>query len=215
MATAQVWAARVGVSTPRRPKKLTEKLRQLAISRLRKGAPKEQVAQLVHVSIQSITMLLRTEPGLHDTWKMAVFRRRRHQARETWTIASQANRPTIPSELRARYPAEYAWLHRNDRAWFTNALGILNGCRRTNNSKIDWNERDVRLAQAVLGVRNSHEAQQGSNLALPDLCNQIPELKGRLSKLGYLPKTQAALAQVLGKPKRVAKPNSCQASGHG
>jgi transposase len=60
VATAMAWAAEAGIRTPRRPKHFTADKRSLAISRLMRGQDKARVAEATGVSIQTITLLLRT-----------------------------------------------------------------------------------------------------------------------------------------------------------
>ena len=206
VATAMAWGALGGRSPRRRPKKLTEGLRELVIRRLREGTPKVEVAELVHVSVQTITSLLRTEPGLHEAWKNAAFCRVQREARRKWARAIHGTRLSTVSDLRSRHPAEYAWLYRNDRAWLTSSSQHLPDRPLSNHSKSDWKGRDDRLAQAVLVICRQHVEQHNSDrLTLSELCNQIPELKGRLSKMDHLRRTQDAVSHALGRRKRRAK----------
>ena len=68
-----------------RAKSLTEDRVRLATLRLRQGADKSKVAAAVSMSVETITRLLRTAPGLHVAWRFARMERQRRVARAAWT----------------------------------------------------------------------------------------------------------------------------------
>jgi len=200
VATAMAWLAQVGDSIARRPKKLTSELRERALNRLRRGASKQSIAVMAGVSIQSVTLLLRTEPGLQQEWHDAVFARRQRNARRSWTRSAARLGLATPKALRQLQPAVFAWLYRNDRAWLLDFATSLGTAPRSNNPSVRWDERDFHLAREVrvaaldLASRDPNRAMK-----LSMLCDEVRELKSRLSSLDRLPLTRAALASVVGR----------------
>lgn len=200
VATAMAWAASSGLQSQRRPKKLKADLLPKAIALLRRGSSKESVASAVSVSIETVTRLLRTTPGLQETWHQVRKERQRHTYRVAWQrTAAQLARPTA-SEVRSMQPAAFAWLYRHDRAWLEEFAAQLSRCPRSNNASVRWDERDSELARGVQhSAARLAEASGASRVRLAQLCDAIPELKGRLSKLDLLPLTRSALRIAIGK----------------
>lgn len=197
-ATAMAWLADVGISTPRRPKKLDPDRRHWAVQRLMRGASKVSVATTSGVSIETITLLLRSEPGLQSAWHDAKFQKAQRVARRSWhRTASRLSAPTS-KQLRDLQPAVFAWLYRNDRAWLQSfALG-LERVPRSNNACIKWDERDRALAHAVREAAvNIRTRSPQRNLNLSHLCDEVAQLRARLSSLDRLPLTRSTISEVV------------------
>lgn len=196
VATAMAWAAESGFHTPRRAKLFTLSRRKNAIQMLQHGSSKENVAGAASVSVQTITLLLRTEPGLRSDWNQAKFERGQKESRASWTRMANKLQPISGHSLRKLLPAVFAWLYRNDRNWLEDFNSSLPRAERTNNSNIRWDARDANYSQAVdTAALAVHLAQPGRRIRLADLCNRIPDLKARLSDLDQLPLTHAAIAR--------------------
>lgn len=200
VATAMVWLAEAGIATPRRPKKLSADRRHWVIQRLMRGASKLSVAATAGVSMETITLLLRCEPGLQSAWRGAKFRKTQNIARRSWQRTSCRLASPTSKLLRELQPAVFAWLYRNDRAWLQAfALG-LESAPRSNNAGVKWDERDRALSHAVreaaLKLRTMHSI---SSLNLSLLCDEVAHLKPRLSNLDRLPLTRAAIWAVTGR----------------
>ena len=196
VATAMAWAAEAGFHTPRRAKLFTPSRRKNAIQMLQHGSSKEDAAHAANVSIQTITLLLRTEPGLRTDWNKAKFDRFQKESKTSWTRMANKLQPLSGHALRKLLPAVFSWLYRNDRNWLEVFNANLPHCVKSNNSNIRWDERDATYSQAVdIAALAVHLAQPARRIRLADLCNRIPELKARLSDLDRLPLTQAAIAR--------------------
>lgn len=199
VATAMAWLAKAGVSIARRPKKLTPEVRERAVRRLRRGASKQSVSAMADVSVQTVTLLLRTEPGLQRAWHEAMFAKRQRIARRSWARSSALLVSATPKALRQLQPAVFAWLYRNDRAWLSDFAESLGSARRSNNSAIKWDERDRLLALSVRkAALDLATREPGCRVKLSRLCDEIRELKPRLSSLDRLPLTRTALSEVVG-----------------
>ena len=196
VATAMAWAAEVGVQSPKRAKFFSLARREIAIQMLSNGGSKEEAATAVGVSIQTITLLLRTEPGLRAKWNQVKFDRAQKVARASWKRMAKSLHPISAHSLRRLKPAEFAWLYRNDRNWLEDFNSALPRPVRTNNSNIRWDARDVIFSQAIDAAALAlHLARPGNPIRLANLCNSIPELKARLSNLNQLPLTHAAITR--------------------
>ncbi len=198
--TAMVWAARAGIAIPRRPKLLDESARLRLRRDLQRGHDKQVVATKYGISIQTVTTTLRTQVGLHAAWKAAQFEAARRAARSAWQDAIHRQGHAGIKAVRTLVPAQYGWLYRNDRAWLTSTCAALPAARRSNNSQVDWDERDTALSEQVQRVllQLTQSAPKGK-VALWQVYQVIPELKAKLGSLHRLPLTQRALATVIGR----------------
>jgi len=202
VATAMAWLASAGIPTPRRPKKLTNDRRLWAINRLKRGASKESVACVLDMSIVTVTLILRSEPGLQSAWHSARFQKAQRVARKSWTrTAGRLAAPTAKA-LRQLQPAIFAWLYWNDRAWLQ-AFGAASFVKvpGSNNAGVRWDERDRALAHAIQAAALTISSETPkARLKLSHLCDRVPWLKQRLSNLDRLPLTRAAISDVIRRP---------------
>lgn len=198
--TAMSWAASAGIATPRRAKILKPEIRAALIRTLEQGVDKQIAADNFGVSVQTITTTLLTEVGLHARWKRVRFLKAQREARKAWKkTASKLAVPT-PQVLRDLQPAVFAWLYRNDRAWLETFSHRLEPGARSNHSMINWDQRDSEMAQAIkVSVLAWYENAPCARLTIARLCQRIPGLKRRLSRLDRMPLTRAALTKVSGR----------------
>ncbi|KQX22136.1 hypothetical protein ASD05_14385 [Variovorax sp. Root434] len=202
--TAIAWAAKAGISVVRRPKTLRPDKLSAVITDLRKGADKEIAAHRHGISVQTVTRLLRSEVGLRDIWQAARFRKYQKQARSNWS-AQIARAPEIGlTALRAKQPAAYAWLYRNDRDWLLEHSRQVRLPRtRGADSKVDWDSRDTALSAEVLRVAAAiADRMRRDHVELWRLYQAIPELKAKLGALDRLPLTRAAIESVTRRHRR-------------
>lgn len=200
VATAMAWAASAGKQVRRRPKKLTPELWTKAVALLRRGSAKVSVASSVGVSIETITRVLRTTPGLQEAWHHVRRERQRRGYRAAWERTARRLPTPSASTLRAMQPAAFAWLYRNDRAWLEEFAKTLANLPRSNNSRVRWDARDSELANQIQSAAIRLQESSGSlRLQLSQLCDEVPTLKGRLSRLDQLPLTRSALKIATGR----------------
>lgn len=193
VATGQAWAAAVGAHVPRRASLIVGDLRNRLVQSLREGVEKEDVANDFKISVSSVNRVLRTEAGLHETWRIARHEVRQHAMRKTWTraLTEAGGRPRL---ARALNPAAYAWLYRNDRTWLQ-CTNRAQERRRSNNSAVDWKYRDQQLSANIIRIASIIHAAGPKRVRLLDLLARLPLLKRNLRNLGRLPLTYRALAQ--------------------
>lgn len=194
VATAMAWAALEGIGSPHRPKALSANLRARLIQQLRYGADKTAVASSAKISVESVTRMLMTEPGLHAQWVAARFKKTLKQSRNSW----QKTRESLPSassnDWRKLNSAVYAWLYRNDRAWLQSSIRNRPKQATTLAKRRDWQARDEALAQAIrVAALDWHVMNPGKRLTLGSLCSAVDGLRQKMSALSKLPLAQKAI----------------------
>ncbi|MBO9687092.1 MAG: TniQ family protein [Mitsuaria chitosanitabida] len=195
--TVQAWAAKLGVESQRRPKLVKEAVRRALLERLRHGEDKSTAAAACGVSVQVVTRLLRSVPGLRQAWSSARHSKRKEECRLAWHQHCIAGAGAGVNFVRALVPEVYAWLYRNDRAWL-NANKPASLPPLTRRRTVDWGRRDEELRRSVLVAANKlREAGRDGPLRLWEIYQRVPELKARLSSLPKLPLTRQALWLVL------------------
>jgi transposase len=194
VATVMTWAAKEGIASPRRPKRLHLEIRKRLVRMLSHGADKIQVATEFGVSIQTITRVLMTEPGLSDLWSDVRFARAQKQACKTWLNAMNSFPRASSVQWRSLEPAAYAWLYRNDRSWLQEAIRSRPIPAQTSNWRRDWEERDEQFSQAVrLAGLNFSGTHPHKRLTLGELFSIVKGLREKQSVLHKMPRTQTAI----------------------
>lgn len=197
-ATAMVWATQAGITISRRPKKVTEDLRQKIIRKLNAGAAKRDIAEEHEISVVTVTHILRTEIGLHQQWQDACFRVKQNSTRKEWSQLLENNAIFGVKFIRVLSPSTYAWLYRHDREWLMMNSPEKKFDSREKRRPVKWDERDLALSkaieQAALQVQLSIGKQK---MMLWHLYQKVPELKAKIGHLKQLPVTVKTLDRVL------------------
>lgn len=190
--TAQAWAASAGFHPQRRPKVLKEQALRRLVAALQRGADKRASAQQLSVSVETVTNVLRTEPGLSTRWRAARLEAARTSARTAYADAIRSHPGSGVKTIRAVVPSAYAWLYRNDRAW----LASTNVDVRTLHSdaprrqRVDWNKRDRELRDELLRAAARAPAQAAGQ---QHIFEAVPELRAKQRSMRRLPLTKALL----------------------
>ncbi|WP_305063051.1 TnsD family Tn7-like transposition protein [Janthinobacterium sp. SUN176] len=205
VATGMAWATQLGIACERRPKKLVPTRRASLIEELLLGIDKAEAAVRYQISVGTVTHVLRTEIGLHATWKKIRLESTLNSARTSWSDLISENAGLGVKFIRKLEPALYAWLYRNDRHWLSEnsnprfnpdsaGIGIL---------RAPWNARDMALSSAITSaVLRLVPGLGRKQLRLWHLYQEIPELRAKLSALHRLPQTVIALDKALGRKSR-------------
>jgi hypothetical protein len=193
--TAMSWAAQMGISTPRRPKMLTEERHNAIIADLGRGESKDVIAKRYGISVQAVTRTLRTEVGLQQIWLDAKYQVAQGLAREKWMLAIRNNPHCGASGIRLLEPAAYAWLYRHNRAWLSQCMVSMPKSLPSNYHKMDWDSRDRCLAQLVQEAVAAIGAEMSvkRRINLQQIYLQVPELRPMLAQLVRLPLTHKAI----------------------
>jgi len=205
--TAQAWAASAGRSTPKRAKQLKDVRYTALLQDLRCGGDKVALAKKFEISVETVTRVLRTEVGLSMTWHQARWNAAQNDARARWTQALEQFRHMGLNQAREQETAAYAWLYRNDRAWLQEINRTTKRPPPNPGPRLDWDQRDIELAKAVLQAAAELWAQKPTagapaRLRVGELCQHLPELKAKLSALNRLPLTLKAIQDVTNSPLR-------------
>ncbi len=200
VATAMSWGAKEGISTPRRPKVLGTDARAHLVGQLRRGIDKSIAASSAGISVQSVTRMLLTEPGLHAQWREARFSKAKEQSRRSWRKIAQAFPTASSSEWRKLNPAVYAWLYRNDRAWLQSSIRDRPEPLVVAAQRRDWQKCDAAFAQAVrVSALEWHVAHPGRRLTIGIICATVAGLRQKLSAISKLPLTRMAIQNACSK----------------
>jgi len=195
--TAMSWAASAGISVSRRAKSMTAEVRQTVVCALMEGKSKAEVSEEFGISFGTFRYLLRTETGLRRRWVDACFERTRSALRTKWAGLASRNPTTTSTGLRGLDPATFTWLYRNDCAWLQDFSSRLTKATRTNNASVDWQERDITLAEAIRLTASSRlDLFARQCLTRAQLFDAIPRLKPLTKKLTLLPLVRAAIEEV-------------------
>jgi hypothetical protein len=199
-ATAMVWATQEGLAISRRPKRLTEDIRQKIIQKLNAGIAKRDIAAEHTISIVTVTHVLRTEVGLNRQWQEACFRAKQNNARNEWSQLLENNGIFGVKFIRVLSPSTYAWLYRNDREWLMLNSPVRKLVSREKRSSVNWDERDLILSQAIEQAALQVQLSLGrKKMMLWHLYQKVPELKAKMGHLKQLPLTAQTLFRILGK----------------
>lgn len=203
--TAMSWACAAGIAPSRRPKLLKDPVLRPLIKALSNGEDKQHAAEKHGVSVQTITRVLLTEPGLHQRWSKARFQKEQARSRSAWK-AIMTSMPGASSVIwRKLEPAAYAWLYRNDQAWLQEAIANRSLPPKTSPMRRDWTARDELLAQLVKKAGFDWlSVHLKGHPTLAELCIQVHGLRQVLSALHKLPLTQLAIREVCAARRRGA-----------
>lgn len=197
VATAMTWACGAGVAPSRRPKLLKEPVLRPLIKALSNGQDKQRAAKAFGLSIQTITRVLLTEPGLHQRWSIARFKKEQARCRSAWKLV-MTSMPCASSVIwRKLEPAAYAWLYRNDRAWLQEAIAGRQQPPSISHTRRDWTARDQLLSQLVKKAGFDWlSVHPHGHPTLAKLCSQVQGLRQVLPALHKLPLTQLSIREV-------------------
>ena len=155
-----------------------------------KGRSKRSIAERLKVDQQTVARFISTEPGLADVWTRNCASRLLHQRRAMWRRATRLFGELGVKMVRQNASATYAWLYRHDRTWLVQHNSAYVVSKRSNNSNIDWCERDERLHESVYrAICTDFGTLADCERTLGKLCELVPELRAKVAKLDRLPRT--------------------------
>lgn len=139
--TLRIEAARTGLPVSVKPKILGEGKLAVLRKELASTTPLRVLAEHWNVSVVSLYRVLRMYPDIALVRKRLIFEEERNERRDRFLSQSMKSH--------ARRLPDYAWLHRNDREWLTQALSA--GTKRIleRSTRINWSNRDRQFARDV------------------------------------------------------------------
>lgn len=199
--TMAVWASKESIEVLRRPKMLSTKLWNQAVSMLRSGADKLDVSKECQVSVVTVTRILRTVPGLQEQWHSVRHKLRRDVAQKTWNNLLPLRKYMGVKELRCLEPAAYAWLYRNDRVWLKATFDGACKVKISNHAARRIENADERMAMLLKKLSLSR-GESTSGWRLHEIKLAFPRIEKIIRYPEKWPVTVKALAFVL-----VARPS--------
>lgn len=194
VATAMTWMADTGIRPAFRPKLLKQDERNRLIKMLARGAEKSVAAANLNVSVQTITRVLLTEPGLHDLWSARRFYKAQTHARSAWIRALNAFPQAASNLWRNLEPAAYSWLYRHDRIWLRSTIRERPEPVPPASRRRDWDQRDLELSRLVRATALEwFTTSPTKHLTLAQLCASARGLRSMLPAMQKLPLTRAAI----------------------
>jgi Tn7-like transposition protein D/TniQ len=115
--------------------------------------------------------------------------------RTTWLTALESGPGIGVTELRSKMPGIYTWLYRNDRVWLRAHTPILKEKPTIRHQRVDWKERDKRLAEEVIVAASRLKDLPGRpvHITLTTIGREIGQLALFQQHLDKLPRTAKAL----------------------
>lgn len=198
ISTLASWAAKSGISTPRRPKKLTEEVFSKAVQLLKEGRQKRHVASECGVSEVTVTRLLRTTPQLQVSWHRVRHEFSLAKSRSTW-LSLSANEPGLStSARRAIDRGTYAWLYRNDLQWLRSFEGAQVRAQRGNGAAMRMQRADARYSKALAALlKSSTSLGQLNDSGISRILSSAHVLRKIFDEPHHWPMTAAVLKEIL------------------
>ncbi|MGV8920387.1 MAG: TnsD family Tn7-like transposition protein [Pseudomonas sp.] len=184
-------------STILKPKKLKLELRAAILLRLHEGDSKNQICSQFDISICTVNRLIRNEPAVKAFREENYQRELLSKHRIKWVDTVSTNPDRTPKQIRSMIPSIYAWLYRNDRNWLNDQILKLPCGRRSNNSAVDWDKRDVLLSNKVLTELAGCCGAIGQlKLTNSEVFRLVPGLSRLLEKRDRYPITRMLMANI-------------------
>jgi hypothetical protein len=117
--------------------------------------------------------------------------------RTSWLNSLRTNPETSVTKLRRETPGIYTWLYRHDRIWLKEHTPTRTKKNKTGYHRIDWAERDSRLAEEVITAASRLKNLPGRpmHITLSAIGRELGQVALLQQHLDKLPKTSQALGE--------------------
>lgn len=117
--------------------------------------------------------------------------------RTFWLTSLRANPGVGVTKLRSITPGIYTWLYRHDRIWLKEHSPVSAKKNKAGYQRINWAERDVRLAEAVVSAATHLKNLPGQpvHITLSAIGRELGQVALLQQHLDKLPKTAEALKE--------------------
>lgn len=119
------WATKDGVKFKRRPRVLTDCLKQAIVERMREGQSATEIALKVGIRPALVRVFAVDNPAIGEEWHAARFERDRKRRRSAFLALLAATRGVPLSRVRQLPGSGYLWLARHDREWLLATLPLV------------------------------------------------------------------------------------------
>ncbi|MBQ4848530.1 TnsD family Tn7-like transposition protein [Pseudoalteromonas sp. MMG012] len=131
----------------KKPYILTDNIVKQIIILAYKGFHRKAIARHFHISTGSVEQIISSEPGLVEKRRRYKFESKRRRYKAQIIRALQLKPKAIKQEIKSSCYAAFHWLYAHERNWLNSALP--SSTKPQVRSKINWEERDVKLASKV------------------------------------------------------------------
>ncbi|WP_159961245.1 TnsD family Tn7-like transposition protein [Pseudomonas sp. R76] len=187
-------------NTPR-PKRLKGELKEVLLSKLGKGIPKQKLCEELEISISTINRLLRANPVTNALAIEARNSRELAEHRAQWRYLHNLHPELGVQALRNIIPSIYAWLYRNDKAWLMAKEQTFVKPAKVEKHPVDWEARDSRLLSMIRMAYEAITGRQRGPVTTTELYARVPMLSSCLENRNRYPASRAFLSTVLHRSK--------------
>lgn len=187
-------------NTPR-PKRLKGELKEVLLSKLSKGIPKQKLCEELEISISTINRLLRANPVTNALAIEARNSRELAEHRAQWRYLHNLHPELGVQALRNIIPSIYAWLYRNDKAWLMAKEQTFVKLAKVEKYPVDWEARDSRLLSMIRMAYEAITGLQRGPVTTTELYARVPMLSSCLENRNRYPASRAFLSTVLHRSK--------------
>ncbi|WP_081329266.1 TnsD family Tn7-like transposition protein [Pseudomonas fluorescens] len=187
-------------NTPR-PKRLKGQLKEVLLSKLGKGIPKQKLCKELEISVSTINRLLRANPVTNALAIEARNSRELAEHRAQWQYLHNLHPELGVQALRNTIPSIYAWLYRNDKAWLMAKEQTFVKPAKVEKHPIDWEARDSRLLSMIRTAYEAITGLQRGPVTTTELYARVPMLSSCLENRNRYPASRAFLSTVLHRSK--------------
>ncbi|MHB9359617.1 TnsD family Tn7-like transposition protein [Pseudomonas amygdali pv. morsprunorum] len=189
-------AATPAKNTPR-PKRLKGQLKEVLLSKLGKGIPKQELCEEFQISVSTINRLLRANPDTNALAIAATNSRELAEHRAQWQDLHNLHPELGVQALRNTIPSIYAWLYRNDKVWLMAKEQTFVKPAKVEKYLIDWEARDSRLLSMIRTACEAITELQRGPVTKAELYARIPMLSSCLENRDRYAMSRAYLSTVL------------------
>ncbi|UQW71571.1 TnsD family Tn7-like transposition protein [Pseudomonas avellanae] len=183
-------------NTPR-PKRLKGQLKEVLLSKLGKGIPKQELCEEFQISVSTINRLLRAHPDTNALAIAATNSRELAEHRAQWQDLHNLHPELGVQALRNTIPSIYAWLYRNDKVWLMAKEQTFVKPAKVEKYLIDWEARDSRLLSMIRTACEAITELQRGPVTKAELYARIPMLSSCLENRDRYAMSRAYLSTVL------------------
>lgn len=190
-------------NTPR-PKRLKGELKEVLLSKLGKGIPKQKLCEEFQITVSTINRLLRAHPATNALAIEARHSRELAEHRAQWQYLHSLHPELGVQALRNTIPSLYSWLYRNDKTWLMAEEQTFIKPAHVERHPVDWEARDSRLLSMLRTACEAVAGLQRGPITKTELYARVPMLSSCLENRDRYALSRAYLSTVLHRSKSTA-----------
>lgn len=190
-------------NTPR-PKRLKGELKEVLLSKLGKGIPKQKLCEEFKITVSTINRLLRAHPATNALAIEVRHSRELAEHRAQWQYLHSLHPELGVQALRNTIPSLYSWLYRNDKTWLMAEEQTFIKPAHVERHPVDWEARDSRLLSMLRTACEAVAGLQRGPITTTELYARVPMLSSCLENRDRYVLSRAYLSTVLHRSKSTA-----------